>query len=813
MYKILFATGQPALDEAIMRSLSRTKEYLNCGYVDYKEALLPKVKDVEPDIIVLSDDLSGNIDTLSMVLSIKQEFKYTRLVFLTYLRYVGDPLLKNLVTYNVYDFIADDTWRLSDIINLITHPRAFADVQTYLLDTAESDDKVLEPSTPQPSKTATSQEQQTVYEDPDMPSFNRGKAIDDDELTDLTSVSQPKDSIFTDEVEEVRPVTIKTGANIGYTPVLSSPDKILSSSSKPKRVQQEPVSVITPQPYQRDPNVNLSFTPAGKTAGATNTNDTRKPEGNNDTLNLGTMKVNEASKGMFNAKGTNGLQEEEIDLTNIKKFKNVTKEEIKKEQPTSGIDEPVFNAQARSKNDNNVKPRSERTFEPFDQPRFDPDSFKLSEERSKVEDEIKAKAEAEKARLEEEVRLKEEARKKQEAQEKARLAKEQERKAEEQKRIAEQLKLQKEKEAKEKAEREAKIKAEQEAKAKEEARKKAEAEKAKKQAEEMARKQAEEAARKQAEEARRAKEEAEKKKKEELERQKRAEKEAQERKLKEIEENNKKALANINERKNANNEVNKTVVSTQGVTETPKKADQDNNYGPKEVLKNVPNFSKTRKLYAFLRTDASSSQTALNVAVALAMFGNKKVLYINSCPTSLPWAMAQMEQPIENNYRELKIKKMIYNGAPENLDCYYVKHGADLNYMLKDREDRYDCLVVEMDAFSKYLEIYNMDVIKSYKDHVAYMLMNCDIASANYVRNRYGDVLNNLNCKVVVERCFTDGPSIKTLNNIMKVPCIPLADNAVNNFNAFYNKSIDLCRSKKNSSLKLYSALFDDIDK
>lgn len=134
MKTILLATGISKFDELLMEYLGKTYPgaFESVGYATDIDSLLDACKQKNPAVLVVKDGLPGKADFLGTMRSIKAAIPDIRIVVLTKGRQAGDPFLTSLIIYNIYDFVAQDKVRPSEIAELVAdRPRTFADVEKY----------------------------------------------------------------------------------------------------------------------------------------------------------------------------------------------------------------------------------------------------------------------------------------------------------------------------------------------------------------------------------------------------------------------------------------------------------------------------------------------------------------------------------------------------------------------------------------------------------------------------------------------------------------------------------------------------------
>ena len=150
MKKLLLAINHKETEETI-KTMVRD-DFLCVGTATYKEAVLPLLKDTQPDVLVLRDTLQGNTPILQMIEEIRIEIPDTRIVFISKLRAKTDSLLAALVSYGIYDIINKDIVPVDEMVSHIIHPRNFRDVSLYYtgVEKVEHDPEESMPENTQP---------------------------------------------------------------------------------------------------------------------------------------------------------------------------------------------------------------------------------------------------------------------------------------------------------------------------------------------------------------------------------------------------------------------------------------------------------------------------------------------------------------------------------------------------------------------------------------------------------------------------------------------------------------------------------------
>ena len=126
MEKVLFALGSRGIEEDIAKEIGN--DYRVVGAVLRKGQIISAVKETRPDIMILRETLEGNENIRDIVLTLRREFPYVRIIFLAGHRDVGDKFLSILVTYGVYDILNGGKVTLSDIVGLVYSKNEYKDV-------------------------------------------------------------------------------------------------------------------------------------------------------------------------------------------------------------------------------------------------------------------------------------------------------------------------------------------------------------------------------------------------------------------------------------------------------------------------------------------------------------------------------------------------------------------------------------------------------------------------------------------------------------------------------------------------------------
>lgn len=139
MYKIYLALGHKELEaylkskekdiNLIAKKLGTIKDNIKFeGNTSYKEGVLNGLKDVRPNLLIITEKLSGTISITDLIYQIRLEHPTLRIVFLAVDRVPGDAFLSMLVTYNIYDIIVGKEINANEILNRIVSPNTFVNV-------------------------------------------------------------------------------------------------------------------------------------------------------------------------------------------------------------------------------------------------------------------------------------------------------------------------------------------------------------------------------------------------------------------------------------------------------------------------------------------------------------------------------------------------------------------------------------------------------------------------------------------------------------------------------------------------------------
>lgn len=137
MKKLLLATGQPKIDSVIADKIAPSLGYEVIGLVEYKRDLYSKVNELNPELVIISKNLSGKeLTILETIMKIKSDMPSTRIIYLA-----GEldernkdkvSELATLVLAGIYDIIHEKSISVPLLKEVILHPREREQVQ-YLV--------------------------------------------------------------------------------------------------------------------------------------------------------------------------------------------------------------------------------------------------------------------------------------------------------------------------------------------------------------------------------------------------------------------------------------------------------------------------------------------------------------------------------------------------------------------------------------------------------------------------------------------------------------------------------------------------------
>lgn len=167
--KILLALNYRKFEEALEKKMKNKYDFV--GTATYREIIVDKVRQLNPDILIIREAIPGTKGILDIIYTIRNNHKNVRIIFMTGRREPGDLLLADLVSYGVYDIITSESIRMNEVVNMIQTPQSFDDV-SYLLPKPNRDEskpqKAFEAQVPEiaPSPQPEPEPEPTVAPDP-----------------------------------------------------------------------------------------------------------------------------------------------------------------------------------------------------------------------------------------------------------------------------------------------------------------------------------------------------------------------------------------------------------------------------------------------------------------------------------------------------------------------------------------------------------------------------------------------------------------------------------------------------------------------
>lgn len=141
--KVLLAIQSRDLEEMLEKGLSSEFDFV--GIVSYREILMEKISQTNPDILLIREALPGTKNIVKLIYEVRMKYSNVRIVFMTGRRQPGDLILTELVRYGVYDLLLGQKVTKNDMFDIIRHPRTMKDV-SHLLPSPELDESNTEPA-------------------------------------------------------------------------------------------------------------------------------------------------------------------------------------------------------------------------------------------------------------------------------------------------------------------------------------------------------------------------------------------------------------------------------------------------------------------------------------------------------------------------------------------------------------------------------------------------------------------------------------------------------------------------------------------
>lgn len=133
MLKILLATGMPGLDEAISKIPGYSFVEATIGY---KRDIIEAYLNFKPDVIIVTERLSGQEMLSGILINLKQKYPSVRIIYLAGEVNISDvnkvTKLGAMVMAGIYDIVTEKIINKSLIEDIVENPKSFAQVE-YLL--------------------------------------------------------------------------------------------------------------------------------------------------------------------------------------------------------------------------------------------------------------------------------------------------------------------------------------------------------------------------------------------------------------------------------------------------------------------------------------------------------------------------------------------------------------------------------------------------------------------------------------------------------------------------------------------------------
>lgn len=131
--KVLFAFDfQSENPLNIMRAYVGSDVQLLDDLCGYRESIIPKLNELHPDILILTESLPGQQSIDSILYNIKVNHSYCRVILIAGPHVYGDEFLKAVIGRGVYDITCGDTKDLKLVADMIYHKREYKDIVKYL---------------------------------------------------------------------------------------------------------------------------------------------------------------------------------------------------------------------------------------------------------------------------------------------------------------------------------------------------------------------------------------------------------------------------------------------------------------------------------------------------------------------------------------------------------------------------------------------------------------------------------------------------------------------------------------------------------
>lgn len=145
MKKVLLAFADTSPENYLIKQ-GATHNFEVVGCCSYREEILGKVKSLSPDILILREEMAGDISIDELALTIRSDYEYCRIILLlTDYHLENRELVQTLISRGVYDIIISNDLFMSEIIALIETPKKYKDViNLQSLSVLKKNDKATE---------------------------------------------------------------------------------------------------------------------------------------------------------------------------------------------------------------------------------------------------------------------------------------------------------------------------------------------------------------------------------------------------------------------------------------------------------------------------------------------------------------------------------------------------------------------------------------------------------------------------------------------------------------------------------------------
>lgn len=132
--RICLALGYVQAEDAITKIIETNyhQKYEIVQNVRSKEALYETINKEKYDVIMLREDLPGNVDLIDIFKVIRTSAFNTQIIFLMNERQNGDPFFIELFLFNVFDFVILPNIKLDEIFGFLEKPRFFRDIVRFM---------------------------------------------------------------------------------------------------------------------------------------------------------------------------------------------------------------------------------------------------------------------------------------------------------------------------------------------------------------------------------------------------------------------------------------------------------------------------------------------------------------------------------------------------------------------------------------------------------------------------------------------------------------------------------------------------------